>query len=218
LILEVDGLVRRFGERDVVAGAAMSIAPGESVALMGPSGCGKTTLLQMIGLLDEPTAGRITLDGREPWRESAAIRAEMRLAWLGFVFQHNNLIGHLSALDNVALPAWRRAGSRANADARAAELLDQLGLAARSRERASDLSVGEAQRVAVARALVNKPRLVLADEPTGSLDAVAATAVIDALLAGGAALLLVTHDPDVAARASRLLKMKDGVCRDARAA
>jgi putative ABC transport system ATP-binding protein len=210
LIVEVEGLVRRFGDRNVVAGAALSIAPGESVALMGPSGCGKTTMLQMIGLLDEPTAGRITLDGREPWREPAAIRAEMRLAWLGFVFQHNNLIGHLSALDNVALPAWRATGSRGHADARAAELLDRLGLASRARARASDLSVGEAQRVAVARALVNQPRLVLADEPTGSLDAAAATAVIDALLAGDAALLLVTHDPDVAARASRQLKMRDG--------
>jgi putative ABC transport system ATP-binding protein len=210
LILEVDGLVRRFGDRDVVAGAALSIDAGESVALMGPSGCGKTTMLQMIGLLDAPTSGHITLCGREPWRESAAMRAEMRLAWLGFVFQHNNLIGHLSALDNVALPAWRATGSRAAAGARAGELLDRLGLAARATARASDLSVGEAQRVAVARALVNKPRLVLADEPTGSLDAVAATAVIDALLAGDAALLLVTHDPDVAARASRQLKMKDG--------
>ncbi|HEV7555601.1 MAG TPA: ABC transporter ATP-binding protein [Kofleriaceae bacterium] len=210
MIVEVEGLVRRFGDRNVVAGAALSIAPGESVALMGPSGCGKTTMLQMIGLLDEPTAGRITLDGREPWREPAAIRAEMRLAWLGFVFQHNNLIGHLSALDNVALPAWRATGSRGHADARAAELLDRLGLASRARARASDLSVGEAQRVAVARALVNQPRLVLADEPTGSLDAAAATAVIDALLAGDAALLLVTHDPDVAARASRQLKMRDG--------
>ena len=210
MILEVDGLVRRFGDRDVVAGAALSIEPGESVALMGPSGCGKTTMLQMIGLLDEPTAGRVSLCGREPWRESAAIRAEMRLAWLGFVFQHNNLIGHLSALDNVALPAWRATGSRVEADARAAKLLDRLGLAERSRARASDLSVGEAQRVAVARALVNQPRLVLADEPTGSLDAAAATAVIDALLAGDAAVLLVTHDPDVAARASRQLKMKDG--------
>jgi ABC-type lipoprotein export system ATPase subunit len=211
VILEAHALVRRYGERDVVAGAALAVAPGESVALMGPSGCGKTTLLQMIGLLDRPTAGKVVVAGIDAWRERDAIRAELRLATLGFVFQQNNLIGHLSARDNVALPAWRAGGSRRDASARAGELLAGLGLAARADARASELSVGEAQRVAVARALVNRPKLVLADEPTGSLDAASATAVIDALLGAGVAILVVTHDADVAARASRTVKMKDGL-------
>jgi ABC-type lipoprotein export system ATPase subunit len=210
VILEVDGVARRFVDRDVVAEAALSIAEGESVALMGPSGCGKTTLLQIIGLLDRPSAGKIVLRGCDAWREPAAIRAEMRLSWLGFVFQQNNLIGHLSARDNVALPAWRAGGSRREAHRLADPLLERFGLGARASARASELSIGEAQRVAVARALINKPALVLADEPTGSLDAAAATEVVNALLGAEVAVLIVTHDPDVAARASRTIKMRDG--------
>jgi ABC-type lipoprotein export system ATPase subunit len=211
VILEVDGIARRFGDRDVVADAALSIADGESVALMGPSGCGKTTLLQIIGLLDRPSAGKVVLRGCDAWREDAAIRAEMRLSWLGFVFQQNNLLPHLSARDNVALPAWRAGGSRREALQLADPWLERFGLAARASARASELSIGEAQRVAVARALINKPVLVLADEPTGSLDAAAAKDVVDALLAAeGVAVLIVTHDPDVAARASRTIKMRDG--------
>jgi len=211
VILEVDAVARRFGDRDVVAGAALSIADGESVALMGPSGCGKTTLLQIIGLLDRPNAGKVVLRGCDAWREPAAIRAEMRLSWLGFVFQQNNLLPHLSARDNVALPAWRAGGSRREALQLADRWLERFGLAARASARASEMSLGEAQRVGVARALINKPVLVLADEPTGSLDAAAAKEVVDALLAAeGVAVLLVTHDPDVAARASRTIKMRDG--------
>jgi ABC-type lipoprotein export system ATPase subunit len=210
VILEVDGIARRFGDRDVVAEAALAIADGESVALMGPSGCGKTTLLQIIGLLDRPSAGKVVLRGCDAWREPAAIRAEMRLSWLGFVFQQNNLLPHLSARDNVALPAWRAGASRREAHRRAAPWLERFGVAARAAARASELSIGEAQRVAVARALINKPALVLADEPTGSLDAAAAKEVVDALLAAEVAVLIVTHDPDVAARASRTIKMRDG--------
>jgi len=195
-LLVVDGVRRRFGDREVVAGISFAIEPGETVALMGPSGCGKTTLLQMIGLLDRPDGGRIELAGDEPWRASAAVRAELRLAALGFVFQHSNLIEHLSARDNVALPAWRAGKTRAAALARADELLAPLGVAPRARAPVRELSIGEAQRVAVARALVNHPRLVLADEPTGSLDAASAQGVLAALLGtAGVAVLVVTHDP-----------------------
>ena len=211
MILEVEDVSRRFADREVVAGAALAIDAAESVALMGPSGCGKTTLLQIIGLLDRPSAGKVVLRGCDAWREPDAIRAEMRLSWLGFVFQQNNLIPHLTARDNVALPAWRAGASRREAGARADAWLERFGLAARASARASELSLGEAQRAAVARAMMNRPSLILADEPTGSLDAASATSVVDALLAAdGVAVLIVTHDPEVAARASRTIRMRDG--------
>jgi len=210
-VVELEAVSRRFGPREVVAGAALAIAEGESVALVGPSGCGKTTLLQMIGLLDRPDAGRVVLRGRDGWSAPPALRAEMRLRWLGFVFQQSNLIEHMTARENVALPAWRAGASRKAGLAEAERWLERFGLAARAGARAHELSIGEAQRVAVARALVNKPALVLADEPTGALDAGSAAAVMDALLgAEGVAVLVVTHDPDVAARASRTVRMRDG--------
>jgi putative ABC transport system ATP-binding protein len=209
--LDVEAVTRRFGTREIVTGASLAIGDGEKVALMGPSGCGKTTLLQMIGLLDRPTGGRVVMRGRDAWSQAPALRAEMRLRWIGFVFQQNNLVEHLSARENVALPAWRGGASHRDGLAEADRWLEQLGLAPRARARAHELSIGEAQRVAVARALVHKPGLVLADEPTGSLDAESATAVMDALLgAEGVAVLVVTHDPDVAARAGRTVRMRDG--------
>ncbi|MBL0217279.1 MAG: ABC transporter ATP-binding protein [Myxococcales bacterium] len=210
-LLAVEGAQRRFAGREVVAGVSLAIAKGETVALMGPSGCGKTSLLQMIGLLDRPDGGTIQLGTLDAWAQSQAIRAELRLTSIGFVFQHSNLIPYLSARDNVALPAWRAGGARAPALARADELLERVGVGGRRDGRASELSIGEAQRVAVARALINRPRLVLADEPTGSLDAESTEAVLALLLANdGPAVLVVTHDPEVAARAGRTLHMRDG--------
>jgi ABC-type lipoprotein export system ATPase subunit len=212
-VLLGERLARRFGDRDVVSDVSLAVEEAESVALMGPSGCGKTTLLQMVGLLDRPTGGRVLIAGNDAWAHPEPARAEVRLAWIGFVFQQNNLLERLSARENVALPAWRLGATRRDALARADAFLERFGLAARRDAGAGELSVGEAQRVAIARALVNRPRIVLADEPTGSLDAASAVAVLDALLAAcadGAALLLVTHDPAVAARAGRTLRMRDG--------
>jgi putative ABC transport system ATP-binding protein len=210
-MLAVEGLRRRFGDRDVVDGVSLEIGEAETVALMGPSGCGKTTLLQMIGLLDRPDGGKVTLAGKDPWAEKPAARAERRLRDVGFVFQRANLIEHLSVRENVAVPAWRAGATRKAALEKATSALEPLGLTARADAPGRVLSIGEAQRVAVARALINRPKLVLADEPTGSLDAANAQAVLGALLgAGEVAVLVVTHDPEVAARAGRILRMRDG--------
>jgi ABC-type lipoprotein export system ATPase subunit len=213
VVLRAEALVRRVGEMAIVAGASLEIGAAESVALLGPSGCGKTSLLHMLGLLDRPAEGRVLLDGRDPWAASANTRADLRLRRFGFVFQQHNLLGHLTALENVALPAWRVSGSRSSAEDAARRLLDRFGLLARAATKAAVLSTGEAQRVAIARALINRPGVVLADEPTGSLDSASAEPVLAAMSEicdGGAALLVVTHDTSVAARANRTLRMRDG--------
>ncbi len=212
-ILRAEGLVRRIGRRDVVAGVDLTLDGGESVSLVGPSGCGKTTLLQMLGVLDRPDGGWVRFGAVEPWSLADAERARLRLGHIGFVFQQHNLLEALSARDNVALPAWRRTGSRAAARRRASELLERLGLAEVAEARGSELSGGEAQRVAIARAIVNDPVLVLADEPTGSLDSGSARAVMATLLSAcdrGAAVFVVTHDPDIAAQTARSVGMLDG--------
>jgi ABC-type lipoprotein export system ATPase subunit len=216
-VLEGAGLARRHEDRDVVAGVSLSLGAGEGLVLTGPSGSGKTTLLQMLALLDRPSAGVVRVDGRDAWQASARERAALRLSRIGFVFQRSNLLPHLSARDNVTLPAWRLHGDRAAATRAAAALLARFGLSARADAAAAVLSVGEAQRVAIARALINRPALVLADEPTGSLDSAAATAVLAALeevRAQGAALLVATHDPAIAARLPRRLHLEDGRLRE----
>jgi ABC-type lipoprotein export system ATPase subunit len=212
-VLQGERLARRHEDRDVVAEATVALAAGDGVALTGPSGSGKTTLLQLLALLDRPSAGRVLVDGRDAWQASPRERARLRLARIGFVFQRSNLLPHLSARDNVSLPAWRLHGDRAAASRAAGALLARFGLAARAGAPAAVLSMGEAQRVAIARALINRPAVVLADEPTGSLDSRAAAAVLAALdevRAQGTALLVATHDPAVAAHLPRALHLEDG--------
>ncbi len=212
-VLRAEALTRRHGDLEAVSGATLEVARGEWVSLVGPSGCGKTSLLLMLGLLDRPTAGRVFLDGLDACTQRNEQRARLRAERIGFVFQLGNLLDRLTARENVALPAWRATGVRRQAEERADELLGRLGLSDRSHVRAGLLSAGEAQRVAVARALVNRPAVVLADEPTGSLDSAAAERVVTALeevCASGAALLLATHDAHLAARAQRTLSMLDG--------
>jgi ABC-type lipoprotein export system ATPase subunit len=214
-VVRAEALNRQVGQRSIVSEASLALRKGESVALFGPSGSGKTTLLQMIGLLDRPSAGSVYFgdDPDDAWAYTATARSALRLATIGFVFQQHHLLDQLSARDNVALPAWRLGGSRADALARADELLEAVGLKSRADARAIHLSVGEAQRVAIARALVNAPPLILADEPTGSLDSVAGARALEAVLAArdrGAALLIVTHDESIAARTDRVLRMHDG--------
>jgi ABC-type lipoprotein export system ATPase subunit len=212
-LLCADGLERRHASQVVVRHASLSIDAGESVALMGTSGGGKTTLLHMLGLLDRPTGGRLFFAGREPWAEGADARAELRLGRIGFVFQQSNLLPHLSARDNIALPAWRASGDPRDARRQADALLERFGLAGRGDARGAVLSLGEAQRVATARALVNGPDLLIADEPTGSLDSRSSQAVLtmlDEVSAGGTAVLMATHDPAVAARMQRQVRIHDG--------
>jgi ABC-type lipoprotein export system ATPase subunit len=206
------GLTRRFGPRDVVAGIDLEIASGEWMSLVGASGCGKTTLLQMLGLLDRPDAGSVLLEGADPWSWDQGRRADARLARIGFVFQTHNLVQHLTTRENVALPRWRLGGSRAAGLREADKWLERFGLTGQATTLAARLSIGESQRTAIARALVNRPAIVLADEPTGSLDSENGQIVLDALgqaCAEGAALLVVTHDPGVASRGPAV-SMRDG--------
>jgi ABC-type lipoprotein export system ATPase subunit len=212
VILEAQGVSRRAGDALLVDDVSLRLAAGEWTSLVGPSGCGKTTLLMLLGLLDRPSAGHVRLGGEDTGTLSSTRRARLRLERIGFVFQMHNLLDHLSTRDNVCLPAWRLGGSRAAALARADELLERLGLTARAHTRAGLLSTGEAQRAAIARALVNRPTLVIADEPTGSLDSANTAKVLETLAevpATGAALLVATHDPQVASR-GRPLAMRDG--------
>jgi ABC-type lipoprotein export system ATPase subunit len=213
-VLRAEGLVRRYGDLEVVRSVSLGVSQCEAVALLGPSGSGKTTLLHMLGLLERPTSGRVLLGGADVWATRDAVRSRLRLRHVGFVFQEHNLVDHLSSVENAALPAWRLTGSKKAAFAAADALLERLGLAARRNTLARVLSRGEAQRVAVARALINRPVIVLADEPTGSLDSVSARAVHAAfadMRALGAALVLVTHNPALAETADRVLRLHDGL-------
>jgi putative ABC transport system ATP-binding protein len=194
---------------------SFSVEPGELVALTGPSGCGKSTLLNLIGALDRPDSGSIVVDERP--LEHVHDAAEYRAATVGFVFQLHDLISTLSAAENVQVPMLGRGPSRGERAARARELLGEVGLEGRADARPSVLSGGERQRVAIARALANEPRLLLADEPTGALDADTGGQVLDLLQSlrdrRGTTILLVTNDDLVAQRADRVLRLRDGVIR-----
>jgi ABC-type lipoprotein export system ATPase subunit len=212
IVLSARGLRRTFDGFEAVRGVSLDVARGEWVSLCGPSGCGKTTLLQMLALLDSPTEGEISFGGVTARSLTPRSRAELRLTRIGFVHQSGNLLPQLSALENVALPHWRLHKSRARAHERAAALLDELALSGRRNTPARALSVGEAQRVALARALSNEPSLVIADEPTGSLDSANAARVLEAfeqVRRSGVAVLLATHDDEGASR-GRILRMRDG--------
>lgn len=195
----------------------MAVEAAEFVAVMGPSGCGKSSLLHLLGGLDRPTSGEVWLDGRRVDGLSETEWARLRRRRLGFVFQAYNLVPNLSVIDNVELPALL-AGTRTRAArAKAMDLLVRLGLADRATWLPGVLSGGERQRAAVARALVNDPDLLLADEPTGALDSVATTDVLHLLAElhrDGLAIVLVTHDPRVASLGDRLLTMRDGAIVD----
>ena len=202
------------GAVHAIRGVDLTIGRGESLALMGPSGCGKSTLLHLIGAVDLPTAGSVQVLGQETRDLGDAGRTTLRLHRIGFVFQRFFLLPMLTAAENIALPMMEAGVGRAERDARVAELLSYVGLSDRARHRPSQLSGGEMQRVAVARALANRPRLHIADEPTGELDE-ATGAEITALLlrvnAGGTTLVLATHNAALALSCGRVMRLRDGV-------
>ena len=211
-VLSARDVRRSFDGFEAVRGVSLEVATGEFVSLCGPSGCGKTTLLQMLALLDEPTGGEVTIAGESANALSLRRRARLRLSRIGFVYQAGNLLPHLSALENVALPHWRLHGDRDAAIERARGLLERLDLTPRLHTQANLLSAGEGQRVALARALGNDPSIVLADEPTGNLDSANKARVLAAfedVRRLGVALLVATHDEEVASR-GRVLRMRDG--------
>lgn len=200
-------------------GVSLQVAEGEFVALVGPSGCGKTTLLSILGLLTQPTAGSYRLEGREVAGYSRNEMARCRAATIGFIFQAYNLLPREPAWRNVMFPLTFRAETRATRRQRAMEALEAVGLTHRANHRPSQMSGGEQQRVAVARALVNRPRLLLADEPTGNLDSRTSIEIMDlfrALNDGGISIVMVTHEPDIARFTKRNILMRDGrIVRDA---
>lgn len=217
-MLEVAGITKTYpfaaGGLRVLDDVSLGVEPGGHLAIMGPSGSGKSTLLAIMGGLEEPTAGRVRLDGVDPFAGDAAARAAFRNRRIGFVFQEHHLLPGCSALDNVVLPALAAGRVTADVAARAGRLLERVGLAGRMSHTPDELSGGERQRVAVARALVLAPRLLLADEPTGQLDSRSSAQVTDLLVElateSGGMLVVVTHSADVARRVGHLRQLVDG--------
>ncbi len=218
-VLQTVGLKRSFTQGsvtiDVLRGIDLAIQPGEIVALLGPSGSGKSTLLQAVGLLEGGFEGSIRILGREASQLPPGGRTEVRRDTLGFVYQFHHLLPDFNALENVVLPQLIHGAARADADRRGTDLLTALGLSERLTHRPAQLSGGEQQRVAVARALANRPALVLADEPTGNLDEATADRVFAEFLTlvrgEGSAALVATHNERLAARMDRVLRLHEGL-------
>ena len=221
--LRARGLVRGFGSGaariPVLRGLDFDAARGEMVAIVGRSGVGKTTLLQVLGVLDRPEAGELHLAGEDAASLPERLGASFRNRQVGFVFQHHRLLPELTAVENASLPLRIRRLARTAAEARAAALLEELGLADRLHHRPEELSGGEQQRVAVARALAGEPGLLLADEPTGNLDDEASALLMDLLVrlhrARGLTSVIASHSGRVAARCDRVLRLEGGLLRPA---
>jgi putative ABC transport system ATP-binding protein len=194
-------------------GVSLEVERGDYVSIVGPSGCGKSTLLNLVGVIDQPTSGTVEIAGKRVDAMTDREATSFRLHNIGFVFQRFYLMPTLSALENVTLPMAEARLPARERNARAAQLLDYVGLASRIRHRPSELSGGEQQRVAIARALANRPALLLADEPTGELDARTGTEIIalfQQLNSDGTTIVVVTHDEDLANAARRKIHMRDG--------
>jgi lipoprotein-releasing system ATP-binding protein len=223
MILEARGLERRFREGSldvsVLSGVDLQIRRGDQLAIVGVSGSGKSTLLHLLGGLDLPTAGSVTVFGQDWSRVSDARRGTLRNLHIGFVYQFHHLLPEFTALENVAIPLMIRGAATRKAKTEAAEWLARVDLADRGAHKPSELSGGERQRVAIARAMVTHPAVILADEPTGNLDRDRAQRVFSLLQemnqASGSALALVTHDPTLAARMDRTVQLVDGLLTEA---
>jgi putative ABC transport system ATP-binding protein len=214
-ILAAHGVTKSFGVTPALRGATIDIAPGEIVAVLGPSGSGKSTLLHCMAGIFPPDSGTITFDGTRLDQMSDAARTKLRRTLFGFVFQFGQLVPELTAIDNIALPLLLDGVPRKTAYARAAAWFGRLELDGLERRRTGELSGGQAQRVAVGRALVTTPKALFADEPTGSLDSLTGEKVMDLMVgmarAEGSAVVLVTHDVRVAAHADREVTVRDGL-------
>ncbi|MBD5181353.1 ABC transporter ATP-binding protein [bacterium] len=213
-MIEIQNIYKSYGNLQVLGGVSLSVGRGEIVAIVGPSGAGKTTLLQIAGSLDRPDSGTVSYDGTDITLLKERKLAEFRNRNIGFIFQFHELLPEFTALENVAMPGLIAGRKRREVLEEARELLTLLGLAERLDHRPSELSGGEKQRTAIARALINNPRIILADEPTGSLDSrnrEEIHAIISRLCATrGHTFLIVTHDPTLASIAHRVVSMEDG--------
>ncbi|MGE0410150.1 MAG: ABC transporter ATP-binding protein [Amphiplicatus sp.] len=212
-VLRLAGIERCYGDLVVLTPSDFELARGETVAVLGPSGSGKSSLLHIAGLLEAPSAGEVFIDGVATSTMTDAQRTRLRRNTLGFVYQFHHLLPEFSAIGNVALPRLIAGKKLAAAEAEAARLLTAMGLGARLRHQPGQLSGGEQQRTAIARALANNPKILLADEPTGNLDPKTSDKVFDALLdmvrSEGLAALIATHDQRLAARMDRIVEIRD---------
>jgi putative ABC transport system ATP-binding protein len=217
LMIELEAVSKTYRADGVAVEAlrdvSLTVDEGEFVALMGPSGSGKSTLLTVLGAMNPPTAGQVIIDGIEPYALAAERQADFRHEYVGFVFQQQHLVSYLTALENVMLPLSIAPQSRREKRRLALEALDQVGLSDKENRLPAQLSGGEQARVAVARALVNRPPLLLADEPTGNLDSATGARVLD-LLTGlcraGQTIVMVTHNREAADYAQRIVRLRDG--------
>ena len=213
-MIQARGIRKRFDKLEILKGIDLMIDTGEIVAIVGPSGAGKTTLLQIIGTLDKPDIGTLLIEGIEPFRLNEKQMADFRNRHIGFVFQFHQLLPEFTALENVMIPALIARQPTSAAEKRAKELLDFLKLSDRIKHKPAELSGGEKLRVAVARALVNRPSVILADEPSGSLDTQNKEELhalfFDLRNEMGQTFVIVTHDEQLATQADRIIHMKDG--------
>ena len=217
-MIDIKDVRKSFGNLNVLKGITLHIDKGEVVSIVGPSGAGKTTLLQIIGTLDKADSGEICIDGKEISRMSKKQLSDFRNTHIGFVFQFHQLLPEFTALENIMIPAYIAGKSRSEAKKRAMELLDFMGLTDRATHKPNELSGGEKQRVAVARALVNNPAVILADEPSGSLDSKNKAELhqlfFDLRDKFGQTFVIVTHDEELASITDRTIHLRDGVIID----
>lgn len=214
-MLSAQGLVKSYGDLQVLKGVSLDIAAGEVVSIVGSSGAGKTTLLQLLGTLEKPDAGNLEIAGINPFRLSARKLAEFRNTSIGFIFQFHQLLPEFTAMENATLPALIKGSSAGEARRQASELFELLGISHRAEHKPSELSGGEQQRVAVARSLINRPKVIFADEPSGNLDSHHSAELhklfFDLRDRFGQTFVIVTHNDSLADMADRKLTMLDGL-------